>query len=218
MKRLALIVLGLAVVGAVGAQQIGTRAQLNSLLVGGGTLDDFERYNVADGGAEVMGVWSLDSNTIVNGQGPGLVNPGATYLDTSQSNLQWNGRNYFGQPSRDILSNGGGMITIRFDVFTQAFGLDLNNFVGYAYTGQVRVFNGTNMVGSGNIALTGGNGENVFFGWRNDAGIDRVEVFSGNYSWSPLIDNHQYGVVPEPASALAVVAGLVALARRRRRV
>ncbi len=215
MRQILVLSLALAIPLAAHAQVISTRGDLNSILTSS-TTDDFETYRVADGGADVMNTAFLDSNSVVNNQGPGLVNPGASYSDPSNSGLQWNGFNYYGQTSKDILSNGAGTIQIDYANFTQAIGLDANNFAGYAYSGSMEVWNGNTLVDTVNFNLGGGSGESVFLGYRNDSGITRVVVTSPTYSWSPLIDNHTYGVVPEPASLAVMGLSALALVRRRR--
>lgn len=217
MKRTPLVALTMLMSVAATAQVIGDRATLNALLVSS-TTDDFETYRVAVGSAENLDIWSLDSTSIANGQGPGLVNPGATYSDPSAAQLQWNGDTYFGLTTKTILANGvNGAIRIDYANFTQAMGLDAENFGGYPYDGSMQVWNGATLVDTVNFSLGGGTSEFKFVGYRNDAGITHVILSSPNYNWSPIIDDHTYGVVPEPATLLALGAALAAMVRRRRK-
>lgn len=212
-----LLLLGLAAVAAgANAQQIADRATLNSLLTSSST-DDFEKYDVAVGFADNLDTAVLDSNTVTNGQGPGLVLPGATYTDPSGVHLQWNGDQYVGMNSKTLLSNGTtGDIRMDYSGFVQAMGVDVKVFAGFGFDGQVDFFNGTQLLGTVKVSLAGLAGESVFAGWQNAAGITNVMVSSANYPWSPIIDDHTYGVVPEPATLSALGLGILALAKRRR--
>lgn len=198
------------------AQQVSDRATLMGILSSSST-DDFEKYDVGFGDAVTTGVSSLDSSTIVDGQGPGLVNPGATY---SGGPIQWNGDTYFSLDTKTILINGStGEIDIDYGVFVQAVGIDTKGFSGFPWTGSMDVYNGATLIDSVALSIVGGGTETAFAGYRNDAGITRVVIHSTAYTWSPIIDNSTYGVtaVPEPVSTLALAGGLVAFLRKRRR-
>lgn len=217
MKSTILVVSAVAASSLAGAQQINTRAALNALLVSS-TTDDFESFAIGVGGAVNLDVSILDSSSIANGQGPGLVNPGAKYSDPSSTQLQWNGDQYFGLNTKTLLSNGAsGDIRIDYANFTQAMGVDVKVFSGFGFQGTMDVYNGANLVGSVNLSLAGNAGEFFFAGYQNAAGITHVVVKSPTWSWSPIIDDHTYGVVPEPATIVALGAGLAALLRRRRK-
>ncbi|MGE3126604.1 MAG: PEP-CTERM sorting domain-containing protein [Fimbriimonadaceae bacterium] len=217
MKRTLFILAISAVAVGAQAQQIGSRAALNALLVGS-TSDDFEAFSIGVGNATNLDTTTLDSTTIANGQGPGLVNAGATYSDPSGTQLQWNGDTYFGINTKTLLSNGsGGQIRIDYAGATQAMGLDAKVFNGFGYSGMMQVYNGATLVDTVNFNLAGTAGESVFLGYQNNAGISHVIVSDLSHSWSAIIDDHTYGVVPEPATMIALGLGLAALARRRRK-
>ena len=204
---------------AANAQQIATRANLNSLLATS-TTDNFEALNIFPGTGVNMGVSSLDSTTVIGTQGPNLVKPGATYRSTTGTNLQWNGDTYYSLVTETILANGpNGSLEIDYANATQAMGLDANNFQGYGYSGTMSVYNGTSLVGTLNFSLSGNGGETAFLGWQNASGITKVVLSSPTYTWSPIIDNHTYGTfssVPEPGSLLVLGMGAVMFVRRRR--
>ena len=214
----AAIALGLAT--QAGAQRINTRAELDALLGANQVLEDFESFDVAVGDAVNLDVFSLDHNSIVNGQGPNLVEPGAAYSDPSQIQLQWNGDQYFGLNTKTILSNGNsGDIRISFSPLVQAMGIDTRAYQGFPYDGFFDVYaGGGGLLDSIAFSLIGGGAENVFLGYRHDAGIGAVVIRSDNYHWSPLIDNNGYGnLIPEPGTLAAVALGLLTLRRARRK-
>ncbi|MBL1216632.1 MAG: hypothetical protein D8M59_03975 [Planctomycetes bacterium] len=177
------------------AQQIPDRATLDAMLGANKIEDDFENYNVAFGGAENLDTYTLDSSTVANGQGPGLVNAGATYSDPSATQLQWNGDTYFSLQTRTLLANGSlGSIDIKYDANCSAMGIDLRAFSGYGYSGTVDIYDlGGSLVGSVPFSLSSGGAENAFVGWQHDPGISYVSIYSSNFGWSPVIDNHAYG-------------------------
>lgn len=215
MRKSLLIALCCAVPLGASAQQINDRATLNSLLTSSVT-DDFESFDIGSGGATTTDVSSLDSGSVVNGQGPGLVNPGATY--SGDGSIQWNGDQYYNIATKSILDNSSnGTLKIDYANGTQAMGLDANNFVGFGYSGQMDVYNGASLVGTVKFNLAGNGGETVFLGYQNAAGITSVVISSPTYSWSPIIDNHTYGVVPEPFSMATLGIGALALLRRKRK-
>ena len=210
--------MGVGGVHLVQAGLIPDRDTLNAILGDHQILEDFESFEIADEDATNLDVSVLDHNTITNGQGPGLVEPGAVYRDPSAVQLQWNGYNYYELETKTILSNGGtGVIDILYTTDVLAMGLDLRAFVGYGYDGVVDVYDTSNvLISSTGFALTEGGPENVFFGWQHEAGIGRIVVRSEDYSWSPLIDNHGYGI-PEPGTVCLLGLGGLSLLRRRRK-
>ena len=185
----------LLLAGAVQAQVLPNRAALGNR-VNSTVTEDFESYSLSPGGAEVINVSSLDENTITSGaggaQGPGLVLDGCTYSCSSYS-LQWNDQNYYGMPSRNILSNApDGILTLTYDSPVSAIGFDLHAYQGYPDSTIVTVYNGSGSViyTSSPISVPGPTG--VFFGYQA-ASIGKVTIAGQVYSWSTLIDDHQYG-------------------------
>jgi hypothetical protein len=222
MKRAIFVLSGLAFTfGAwtmAWAEQIPTRADLVTLLGGPGTIEDFESYSIAPGSATFTGITDLNSSTIVNGQGPGLVKPGLDFT-FGTGELQWDGAGYFGSPSKEILSGApaGQPLTIKFtDGTVDAFGVDLRAFSGYAATADVKIYalDDTTLVGEISGVALSTDGTPVFAGWHNAGGIGEVVLSQDGQPWSPIIDNLEYGAaapsgVPEPSSLVVFgVAGV----------
>lgn len=178
-------------------QQIPDRPTLDAILGSNQTLEDFESFDVASGDAVNLDVTFLDHTTIANAQGPGLVELGATYIDPSGFQLQWNGDQFHERSTKTILAHGiNGAIGIFYNPSVQAMGLDLTNFAGFGYSGTATIFDVSGFpVGSVDFTLSGSGGERFFVGWLHPEGILGVAIHSPNYSWSPKIDDHGYGDV-----------------------
>ena len=199
---------------------ISDRTQLNTILGGSGVTENFENYNVPDGNGDELQA-TLDSSTVVNGQGPGLVVNGVTFVAGS-SNLQWNGANYFGSPSKELVALSQTM-NIDFSVPVNAFGLDLRAFTGFGDTATVTIFGTDDSTVLDTISSIGlaGTGVPVFFGYQDIAGIGKIELTQQSLSWSPMIDNLTFGQsaaasTPEPSTVLGLgLLGLGALVKRQ---
>ncbi len=192
------------------ADLIQDRPTLEALLGDNGILEDFETLAVPEGGQRSDSSGFLNSDSIFDGSGPGLVQPGATY---SAPSLFWNGNNYFGLITQTLGDSTGWrdwQITIDFTTAVSAMGLDLQGYAGFGMEGTVSVFDTNNLLLS-TTAVDGG-----FFGSEDVGGIGRVVVdtqIDNNYI---MIDNHLYGI-PEPSTiAILTVLGLAAVTRRRR--
>ena len=198
---------------------ISDRTQLNTILGGSGVTENFENYNVPDGNGDGLQA-TLDSSTVVNGQGPGLVVNGVTFVAGS-SNLQWNGANYFGSPSKELVA--GQPMNIDFSVPVNAFGLDLRAFTGFGDTATVTIFGTDDSTVLDTISPIGlaGTGVPVFFGYQDIAGIGKIELTQQSGFWSPMIDNLTFAQsaaasTPEPSTVLGLgLLGLGALVKRQ---
>lgn len=173
--------------------EIPDRATLDSRLGGNQTLEDFESFQIPTS-AVLLDTAVLDDTTIANGQGPGLVQPGATYSDASNLRLQWNADLYFNLSTKTLLASGtGGQINITYSPPVQALGVDLAGFDVSPYTGSARFYDtGNVLLGTVQFSVTGGASRD-FVGWQHLAGIGRVELHSPNFTWSPILDDHGYG-------------------------
>jgi hypothetical protein len=198
---------------------ISDRAQLNTILGGSGVTENFENYNVDV--SDLLETTLLDSSTVVNDQGPGLVVNGVTFVHSS-SFFQWNGANYFGAPSKELLATDQQM-TIDFSVPVDTFGVDLRAFQGFGDTATVTIF-GTDdstvldTISPIDLADTG---VPVFFGYQDLAGIGKIELTQVTRPWSPIIDNLTFGQsapssTPEPSTVLGLgLLGLGAFFKRK---
>lgn len=187
----AVIVIGGCAAGALGDGQIPDRATLNSILGGNLVLEDFESFSIADGSATNLDVTVLDDQSIANGQGPGLVEDGATY---SAGTLQWNGNTYYNLPTKTFLANAE-TLEIRYDPVVTAMGVDAHAFSGFAYSGTMTVYDANNsIVETVQFTLNSGGSETVFVGYEWNAGISRVVFDDLAHPWGPVINDHGYGV------------------------
>jgi len=217
MSKAAFILLASLAAVAANAQQISDRAALTSV-IGGGTLDEFETYSISSGyyNASSLNVSTLDSTSVVNGQGPNLVHAGATY--SNGGNLQWNSDGYFGMSTKS-LSGTSSVLAIDYAAPVSAFGVDMKGYSGYSYSGKARIYNGTNLLDTLSFSVAGGT-DGAFLGYQSLLGITRVELQDLDHSFSPVIDNHQYGTtqaVPEPTSMAALGLGALGVLKRRKR-
>jgi hypothetical protein len=193
------------------------RLSLDRFLRSNAVHDNFERFPVDAFGAIPLDVTRLDASTITNGHGPGLVVPGIT-LEGS-GGLQWNGRGYFGQPSRTI--SGVTSLELDFHDPVTAFGLDLLVFARFPDVALVSIFGADDrtLLATFGIPVFDPSFE-VFFGIEDRGGIGRVAFAGTAQPWSPALDDLTFGsrAVPEPGLALLVIAAGGAAAYRCRRL
>lgn len=165
-------------------------AQAHSL-PGPAVIEDFEAYAISPSAAENIGSLYLDEFVITGtGQGPGLVASGAGYAATAGS-LQWNGDGYFGLATRTFLSNSGdGLLTIRYASPQSSVTVNLHAFSGYGDTAEVVAYTstGTFVDSSGPLAVPD---PTPVPATVSGTGIGYIEI-RGTYSWSPIIDLHDY--------------------------
>ena len=203
-----------------GAQVIADRTTLNSLVGAGGKTVDFEAFSIgSEGATSITGVSTLNSTTIVSGQGPNLVPAGVTFSFGS-GNLQWNGAGYYNAPSREILANQTNSIEIIFTTPAKAFGLDARAFNGYSETATITVYaaNNTTVLSTISSISLPTNGTAYFFGYQSASGIGKVVLSQTPNSWSPMIDNLTFSVIPEPPVYALLGAGLALLVGVSRRI
>ena len=178
--------------------------------------------------------------------GPNLVVPGVTFstklsgTETTLGPLQWNGANYYSQPSRNLQSEQNRTINIKFAGGVAGFGVDLTAYGRDALRSDgpfpqkalVTVYDtNNNVLGSQifRLTVTDGIHPDVIFAGFTATGvlIGSVDITTtidsitpANYS--PNIDNVEFSAsaIPEPASlALAgtAFAGLLFVRWRKRK-
>ena len=201
---LALVAFGAA---SASADIIPDRTTLDGILGGGGILEDFEALDISFRGQRADSGGLLNSTTMFDGSGPGLVQPGADYMAPT---LWWNGDGYFNLNTQTLGDSSGwrgNAINIVYTTAVTAMGIDLQGYDGFSQAGTISVYDTSNNLISA-TAVDGG-----FFGWENAGGIGRVVVdATDGYI---MIDNHLYGV-PTPSTLAALgICGLAATRRRR---
>ena len=210
------VALGVSV-SVADAQSVATRGVLNSILTSS-TIETFAAIANSYGGQTQV------NGPVVNNASDSRFVAGVTYSSVGSivgygTNMFSPGPGYYAYGS-DAFEAGSNAIRLKFDVFTQAFGLDVAQYNGYAETATWSIYRGVTLLGSGSI-LAANAPNSSFLGWQDAGGIDYVEI-SGGYGWSPSVDNVQWGTTaaPEPASMVLMATGLLSLAgvqiRRRK--
>jgi hypothetical protein len=228
--KMKLLAVSVAFVSALYGSAIATPSNLINALDGTGTVETFSNFNVNDGTSTALQCGTLSSTSICDGQGAGLVQPGVTFSFGSGGG-QWDGRGYYGATSEEIdgSQNVSGApsyqaLTITFNTFVTAFGLDVRAFTNFPAVATVTIYglDNTTVIGTiSNINLAS-NGSALFEGWQASSGIGKVQLTQTGQYWSPVVSFLEFGAnsqspAPEPGSLLCVGLGLCLFAIRLRR-
>lgn len=164
--------------------------------------EDFERFAVPNGQAVAGIPTPLDTNTVWNGQGPGLVEEGVTFrTSTLVRTVQWNGTGYFGQPSKNLTVPAIGL-WIDFDGAVSSVGFERYGF--NTAPSRVTIFiygpdDQTRIEVLHDVELAFGE----FFGYEDPGGIGLV-VIATTFG-STNIDNLEYcPLTSDPCGSMAV--------------
>lgn len=189
--------------GGVITSRTNLLAQLGSAAV----TEDFEGYVFPDDTAQRVGV-EVDSTSVINGQGPGLVKPGVKFIQSPAGDgLQWDRQFQYGLTSAAMVSDAELIIDftvpvshVGFDMFWYNTGFPPAN----PSTIQVYATNDVTLLYSTNIFEPIAP-DSYFFGYTDRGGIGRIVLFrdeGGSLGVSALIDNLTFGLAPGPRLAI----------------
>lgn len=201
------------------ADRVSLQAQLGVAAVN----EDFESWT-----SDIINESSLqvlDADTVVAGNGPGIVNPGLRFenidIHRDSSYLQLDRRGQYNIPSGSLLGGNGGLLIDFLSPVSHA-GFDFFQFSGYADSATVRVFAADDVTEIYVTPLTLDAPDapaSTFFGYADPGGIGSIQIESTGQNWSPLIDDLTYGNIPEPGSACLLGLGslVIGCGKRGRR-
>ena len=157
------------------------------------TFEDFEMLPLSPGGTEFMGANPLDENSIIAGQGPGLVEDGCVYTSSS-SGLWLYGAGYFGvTPSQSIASSGSGSLWMDYDTPVTFCEFEVYALTGFPDVIDVHAYDSGGALISSHTAVVLTDSANPVTLNFSAADIAAVEVTSNTYHWTPFFDNHEFG-------------------------
>ena len=218
-QRLLAVTAAALFANAAHAGAVASPAALQTAIGGVGTVETFQSLGnrTIDFGCSGN---ALSATATCGGVTTSGLASGVTYTGTT---FQADGAGYYGSPSTELLTNSGAL-GIDFAGSVNAVGLDLRAFSGFGASAKVTVFGADDVtvLATVNNVLLGTGGAPVFFGYESAAGIGRLSMTQNNYSWSPIVDNVEWGntmtAVPEPTSIalIGLSLGLFAFSRRKR--
>lgn len=156
--------------------------------------EDFENYTLPPGLADILEVSMLDENTVVNGQGPGLVADGCVYVSPNGP-IQWNDEGYFGQLDKNINSNSlDGVIILQYDLTVDAIDFNLSAYNGFPESVTIDILNdsGGSLGTLGPIAVPVGIKVPVSIAATGISSLRIMGINGGPTGFSPLVNDHVF--------------------------
>jgi hypothetical protein len=202
---------------------IGTRTDLLSQLGSNAVTENFESYLFPSDTAKRVGT-ELDATSVIDGQGPGLVQPGVRFQQTpAGEGLQWDRQFEYGLQSAALVSDN--KLIVDFTTPVTHAGFDFFWFnAGFqlAEPATIQVFatDDVSLLYSTNIFEPYAP-NSFFFGFTDSQGIGNIALFRVEdeaLGVSPIIDNLTFGSIPEPSTLSLVLLGasvMLAVSRKR---
>jgi hypothetical protein len=199
---------------------LNSRDELLSELGTSAITEDFESYIFPANTAKRVGT-VLDADSIIEGQGPGLVCEGVRFMEfKSNLGLQWDRQFQYGLQSAALVTDGE--LIVDFISPVTHFGFDMFWFDVYPsleYPATVQVLGVDKLSLLYEIDIFEPFAPDFFFfGFADEGGIGRIVLFRDQITElgvSPIIDNLTFGIVPEPATFLLFVLGSFLLRKRK---
>jgi hypothetical protein len=149
----------------------------------------------------------LNSETVFQGKGPGIVVPGVTFK--TQTDIMLLGPLITGGTSQQLTYSSGNPFTIEFSPPVQLVGVDLFAIQANSGRSRINIFDVSNNL-IADFSITGINSPTIpsFLGYRHDEGIKRILV--STFIGGPCFDNLAFGrIVPEPTTFCLLIVSSV---------
>jgi hypothetical protein len=194
--------------------RLNSRAELEAVLGDSAVTETFETFQVPPNPLGMAGFFGpLTSNSIVRGQGPGLVKPGISFQVPSE--LQWYDTTAFGGNSKRLSFSSGDAYNISFDPPVHAFGIDFTAIPMTSGSSSLYVYDTTgDTVGRFEYGTVNDPQTPTFVGFAHPDGIGGIGILT--FGGGPILDNFTFGRVPEPSGiSIAALLGAAFFLRCR---
>ena len=164
-------------------------------ILGNCIFEYFDGYILPVGGANFLpDVTMLDETTVVNGQGPGLVEDGCVYMSLAGP-LQWNGVGFYGQVNQTIIaSSTDASLTLEYDLTVDYVEFQLSAFDGFPDSVTIDVLDdaGISLGILGPVAVPESSLVLLEIDYPGIKTIKIVGIYDGVNGFSPLLNNHVF--------------------------